>query len=150
MSDVQLSGKEMKELEDFVINRIEDIIFKERERPSGQGKVTKYKRKVVKGKVVSSIPITDGGLLIEDDTGNLRKKLKANRGFIKQTSKGFVIDVKMVSYYKYLDDERRDKLNWYLSEAIFEDDKIKEKVVELTAGAFRRIALKMISDAAKS
>ena len=92
-AEVQLSGKEMKELEDFVINRIEDIIFKERRRPSGKQK----------GK---------GGLLIEDNTGELRRKLKANRGFIKQTSKGFTIDVKMVSYYKFLDDERRDKLNW--------------------------------------
>ena len=56
----------------------------------------------------------------------------------------------MVPYFQYLDDARRDELNWYLSEAIFEDNKIRDKIRELTAGATKRVMIKMISDANKT
>ena len=130
MREIKLNSGEMRELEKFLLTRIEDIIFNERRRPSGKQKIK-------------------GGLLIEDFTGDLRRELKANRGFIVQTSKGFQIDIKMVPYFQYLDDGRRDELNWYLSEAIFEDKKISEKIKEITAGATKRVMLKMISDSLK-
>ena len=131
MRELKFNAEEMRELEKFVLVRIEDIIFHERNRPSGKQKVK-------------------GGLLIEDKTGNLRQELKANRGFITQSARGFSIDIKMVPYFQYLDDGRRDELNWYLSEAIFEDNKIRDKIRELTAGATKRVMIKMISDANKT
>jgi hypothetical protein len=48
-------------------------------------------------------------------------------------NKRIVFDIKMVSYYKYLDDERRDELNWYLTEAIFEDKELKKFIADITA-----------------
>lgn len=87
----------------------------------------------------------DGGHFIEDDTGKLRKSIRANRNFIKVDDKGNItIDIKVVDYFKYLDDERRDELNWYLSEAIFEDKNIRNKVKELQAQSSKRTILKMI------
>ena len=125
--EIKLDRKDIRELEKLIISRVENIIFKEHKRPSGVQKV-------------------EGGLLVEDKTGELRRKLKANRNFVKQSKGGFEITLNMASYYKYLDDSRRDKLNWYFSEAIFEDKKIIEKLRELIAGAAKRAIIKVVSE----
>ena len=126
--EVKLDRKQIRELEKEILKRVESIIFSERNRPSGKQKV-------------------NGGLLVEDDTGKLRRQLKANRGFVKQNKRGGIeVDIKMVSYFKWLDDERRQELNWYFSEAIFEDkiisDKIKELYTESVKSAFIKIGKK--------
>lgn len=124
--ELQFDKKEIRELEKLIIKRIEDIIFVERTRPSGRQKVA-------------------GGLVIEDDSGALRRKLKSNKNFIKFVSGGFEIDIKMKEYFKYLDDSRRDELNWYLSEAIFEDKEIRDKIKKVTAAATKRTIIKLVS-----
>lgn len=124
--ELQFDKKEIRQLEKLIIKRIEDIIFVERTRPSGRQKVA-------------------GGLVIEDDSGALRRKLKSNKNFIKFVSGGFEIDIKMKEYFKYLDDSRRDELNWYLSEAIFEDKEIRDTVKKVTAAATKRTIIKLVS-----
>ena len=129
--EIKLDKKDIRELEKLILTRVENIIFKEHKRPSGLHKV-------------------EGGLLVEDKTGDLRRKLKANRNFVKQGKGGsFEITLNMVSYYKYLDDTRRNELNWYFSEAIFEDKKIIEKLRELMAGAAKRTIIKVVSEEPK-
>lgn len=123
--EVKLDRKEIKELEKFIINRIEEIVF-ETNRPSG-------------------IPKRVGGLKIEDDTGKLRRSIKRNKSFIKQDKKGLEINIKnLPPYWKYLDDERVDDYNWYLSEAIFEDESISKKIKEVIAGAYKRYVLNIL------
>ena len=61
--EVKLDRKEIKELEKFIIKRIEEIVF-ETNRPSG-------------------VPKRVGGLKIEDDTGKLRRSIKRNKSFIR-------------------------------------------------------------------
>ena len=123
--EVKLDRKEIKELEKFIINRIEEIVF-ETNRPSG-------------------IPKRVGGLKIEDDTGKLRRSIKRNKSFIKQDKKGLEINIKnLPPYWKYLDDERVDDYNWYLSEAIFDDSVISKKIKEVIAGAYKRYVLNIL------
>lgn len=123
--EVKLDRKEIKELEKFIINRIEEIVF-ETNRPSG-------------------IPKRVGGLKIEDDTGKLRSSIKRNKSFIKQDKKGLEINIKnLPPYWKYLDDERVDDYNWYLSEAIFDDESISKKIKEVIAGAYKRYVLNIL------
>lgn len=128
--ELNLDKSAVREFENFVINKIEEIIFGTK-RPSGKRKL-------------------DGDYYIKDDTGQLRRKLKANKGFLKSDKKGLVFDIKMISYYKYLDDQRRDDLNWYLTEAIFEDDDIRKKLKELTAQSAKRTFLNILSEANKT
>lgn len=123
--EVKLDRKEIKELEKFIINRIEEIVFGTN-RPSG-------------------IPKRVGGLKIEDDTGKLRRSIKRNKSFIKQDKKGLEINIKnLPPYWKYLDDERVDDYNWYLSEAIFDDSVISKKIKEVIAGAYKRYVLNIL------
>jgi hypothetical protein len=143
-TDVKLDRTEIRELEKLVLKRVEDIIFKERKRPSGKSKVGSGKTK----DRPSGYRKDD---VVEDNTGKLRRSIKANKNFIKQ-KKGsnntytLSIDLKFVSYFKYLDDERRDALNWYFGEAIFEDKAITDKIKELTAGAIKRTIISIFSD----
>jgi len=123
--EVKLDRKEIKELEKFIIKRIEDIVFGTN-RPSG-------------------VPKRVGGLKIEDDTGKLRRSIKGNKSFIKQSKSGLEINIKnLPPYWKYLDDERVDDYNWYLSEAIFEDESISKKIKEVIAGAYKRYVLNIL------
>lgn len=142
------NAKQMKTLEDFIIDRIEDVIFN-RKRPSGRKKVKGYKTKTVNGKTERT-PIFKNSDVIEDGkTKQLRKTLKANKGFMRIDKKGLVFDIKMVSYYKYLDDERRTELNWFLNEAIFEDKQLSDKIAEITLEGIKGKFLEIISKAAK-
>jgi len=126
--EVKLDRKQIRELEKEILKRVESIIFSERNRPSGKQKV-------------------NGGLLVEDDTGKLRRQLKANRGFVKQNKRGGIeVDIKMVSYFKWLDDERRQDLNWYFSEAIFEDKIISDKIKELYTESVKSAFIKIIKE----
>lgn len=122
---IKLNNVEISNLEALILRQIEKIIFVDRMRPSGRKK-------------------RNGGLVIEDKTGNLRSRLKANRGFLKQTERGFEINVEMVNYYKWLDDSRRDELNWYLTEAIFEDKIIRDAIKKTIGSAAKRTVLNMI------
>ena len=123
--EVKLDRKEIKELEKFIIKRIEDIVFGTN-RPSG-------------------IPKRVGGLKIEDDTGKLRRSIQRNKSFIKQSKSGLEINIKnLPPYWKYLDDERIEDYNWYLSEAIFEDESISKKIKEVIAGAYKRYVLNIL------
>ena len=117
-----LDKKAIRELEKFIKDEIERVVFDTR----------RSKAKV------------NGGHEIEDDTGKLRRSIRANRNFIKQTNKGIEIELRAEEYYKYLDDERRDELNWYLTEAIFEDDKIRKKLKDIYAKSAKRVILKEI------
>lgn len=120
-----LTNKELRDLELFILRRVESIIFLERKRPSGRQKVK-------------------GGLLIQDGkNGALRNKLMSAKDFIKETEKGFEIDIKMVEYFKYLDDARREELNWYITEAVFEDPQIRKKIKEITT---KRVSIKILSE----
>lgn len=118
---IELNRSEIKELEKFVKVRIEYIVFN-----------TKRPKKKKKG-----------GNKIEDDTGNLRKQIKGAKNFIEQTERGIKINFPTTDYFKYLDDERRDELNWYLSEAIFEDKLFREKLREIYAQSGMRAILKV-------
>ena len=126
--EVKLDRKEIKELEKFIIKRIEEIVFGTN-RPSG------IQKKV-------------GGLKIQDSVGGnqkLRKSIQRNKSFIKQDKKGLEINIKnLPPYWKYLDDERVDDYNWYLSEAIFEDAAISKKIKEVIAGAYKRYVLNIL------
>jgi hypothetical protein len=64
---------------------------------------------------------------------------------MKLTKKGYVFDLRFAPYYKYLDDARRKELNWYLTEAIFEDEEIGKKIVELSAKNIKANFLEIIS-----
>jgi hypothetical protein len=129
---LELDTKSIKELEKFIIKRIVDIIFKEQKRPSGLRK-------------------EDGGLVITSQTGNLKRTVEENaqKGFMKLTKKGYVFDLRFAPYYKYLDDARRKELNWYLTEAIFEDEDIIKKIVELSAKNIKANFLEIISEELK-
>ena len=123
--EVKLDRKEIKELEKFIIKRIEEIVF-ETNRPSG-------------------VPKRVGGLKIEDDTGKLRRSIKRNKSFIKQGKSGLEINIKnLPPYWKYLDDARVDDYNWYLSEAIFDDETISKKIKEVMAGAYKRYIINIL------
>ena len=126
--EVKLDRKEIKELEKFIIKRIEEIVFGTN-RPSG------IQKKV-------------GGLKIQDSVGGnqkLRKSIQRNKSFIKQDKKGLEINIKnLPPYWKYLDDERVDDYNWYLSEAIFDDSVISKKIKEVIAGAYKRYVLNIL------
>ena len=119
---VELNSKDIKELEDFIRKRVEEIVFKTR-RPKSKIK---------------------GGNFIEDDTGELRSRIKGARNFIKQTKKGIVIDFPTTDYFRFLDDERRDDLNWYLSEAIFEDKEFRDKIKEIYKLTAQRAIVNML------
>jgi hypothetical protein len=56
----------------------------------------------------------------------------------------------MMPYYVYLDDGRRDELNWYLTEAIFEDEQIRNLIAELLEGAMMRVFLEVLTEADKN
>ena len=125
--EVKLDRKEIKELEKFIIKRIEEIVFGTN-RPSG-------------------VPKRVGGLKIEDDTGKLRRSIKRNKSFIKQGRNGLEINIKnLPPYWKYLDDERVEDYNWYLTEAIFDDDVISKKIKEVIAGAYKRYVLNILKE----
>ena len=125
--EVKLDRKEIKELEKFIIKRIEEIVFGTN-RPSG-------------------VPKRVGGLKIEDDTGKLRRSIKRNKSFIKQGRNGLEINIKnLPPYWKYLDDERVDDYNWYLTEAIFDDGVISKKIKEVITGAYKRYVLNILKE----
>jgi len=125
--EVKLDRKEIKELEKFIIKRIEEIVF-ETNRPSG-------------------VPKRVGGLKIEDDTGKLRRSIKRNKSFIKQGRNGLEINIKnLPPYWKYLDDDRVEDYNWYLTEAIFDDEVISKKIKEVIAGAYKRYVLNIFKE----
>ena len=125
--EVKLDRKEIKELEKFIIKRIEEIVF-ETNRPSG-------------------VPKRVGGLKIEDDTGKLRRSIKRNKSFIKQDKNGLEINIKnLPPYWKYLDDDRVDDYNWYLSEAIFDDETISKKIKEVMTGAYKRYIINILKE----
>lgn len=137
--EVKLNNKEIRDLEKFILKRIEEIVFEDRHRPSGKSKVgtgvTKFR---------------PGGYskddVVEDNTGKLRQKLRANKNFIKQVKGGFDINLKMIDYFKWLDDGRRDELNWYFGEAFFTDEKIIDKIKEILTGATKRIIINIINE----
>jgi hypothetical protein len=125
--EVKLDRKEIKELEKFIIKRIEEIVFGTN-RPSG-------------------VPKRVGGLKIEDDTGKLRRSIKRNKSFIKQGRNGLEINIKnLPPYWKYLDDERVEDYNWYLTEAIFDDEVISKKIKEVIAGAYKRYVINILKE----
>lgn len=139
-ADVKLTRTEIRELEKLVLKRVEDIIFKERKRPSGKSKVgsgiTKDRPSGYKKDDV-----------VEDNTKKLRQSIHQNKNFIKQDAKGNIqINLKFISYFKWLDDGRRDDLNWYFGEAIFEDKAITDKIKELTAASIKRTIINIMSD----
>ena len=121
---VKLDKKDLTELENFIKTRVERIVFN-----------TRRVRPKVKG-----------GNTITDDTGNLRRRIKSANNFIKQTSKGLSIDFPVPDYYKYLDDERRDELNWYLTEAIFEDKEFRDKIRDLYRQTAQRAVINILKD----
>lgn len=128
MESFKLDDKARRELQNYILQEIEAIVFSTR-RP---------RRKV------------EGGHYIEDDSGDLRRSIRRNRNFIKVDKNGkIVIDIKVMEYYKYLDDERRSELNWYLSEAIFEDKNIREKIRELQAESGKRTMIKVLKNIKK-
>ena len=127
VEEVKLDRKEIKELEKFIIKRIEEIVFGTN-RPSG-------------------VPKRVGGLKIEDDTGKLRRSIKRNKSFIKQGRNGLEINIKnLPPYWKYLDDERVEDYNWYLTEAIFDDEVISKKIKEVIAGAYKRYVINIFKE----
>ena len=120
---VELNKKELDDLESFIRTRVEKIVFNTR-RP-------RKKRK--------------GGHKIEDDTGDLRRSIRSARNFIKQTKKGLNIDFPVMEYYRFLDEDRRAELNWYLTEAIFEDDEFRNKIREIYKQTAQRAMIKVLS-----
>ena len=128
--EVKLDRKEIKELEKFIIKRIEEIVFGT-DRPSG-----------VQKKV--------GGLKIQDSVGGnqkLRKSIQRNKSFIKQGKSGLEINIKnLPPYWKYLDDERVEDYNWYLSEAIFDDETISKKIKEVMTGTYKRYIINILKE----
>jgi hypothetical protein len=103
----QLDIREKRQLEKMILKRVEEIVFGTK-RPSGRQKIK-------------------GGLEITDDSGELRRTIRANKDFITQnTSGGLEIGIEVTDYFQYLDDARRDELNWYISEGVFLDNKINE------------------------
>jgi hypothetical protein len=128
--EVKLDRKEIKELEKFIIKRIEEIVFGTN-RPSG-----------VQKKV--------GGLKIQDSVGGnqkLRKSIQRNKSFIKQGESGLEINIKnLPPYWKYLDDERVNDYNWYLTEAIFDDETISKKIKEVMTGAYKRYIINILKE----
>lgn len=103
----KLNKRELRRLEKEILKRVIEIVYGT-PRPSGKQKVL-------------------GGLKITGDTGQLKRVLLANRNFITQNSRGGLeIDIKVTDYFQYLDDARRDELNWYISEKVFEDKKIND------------------------
>ena len=127
VEEVKLDRKEIKELEKFIIKRIEEIVFGTN-RPSG-------------------VPKRVGGLKIEDDTGKLRRSIKRNKSFIKQGRNGLEINIKnLPPYWKYLDDERVEDYNWYLTEAIFDDGVISKKIKEVITGEYKRYVLNILKE----
>lgn len=121
---VELTRNELDELERLFVKKIEYIVFN-----------TRRNKKKIKG-----------GHKIEDNTGNLRRIIKGAKNFIKQDERGLKIDFPVAEYFKYLDDERREELNWFLSEAIFEDKEIRDKIKELYVMTGQRAILRMIND----
>jgi hypothetical protein len=148
---LQLNSTQIRKLEKEILKRIEEIIFN-RKRPSGRQKIQGYKTKTV-NKKVERTPIYKSSTKIEDAGGKgsegLRKTLKANKGFMRIENKLIVFDIKMVSYYKYLDDERRDELNWYLTEAIFEDAELKKFIADITAEGIKSKFINIFSQELK-
>lgn len=144
MEEAKLDRKEITELEKFIIKRIEELVF-DTDRPSGVQKVSGSRYDKNQKRMVA---IRQGGLKIEDKTGKLRRSIKRNKRFIKQGKKGLEIDIKnLPPYWKYLDDERKvEDYNWYLSQAIFEDDTISKKIKEVMAGAYKRYILNIIKE----
>lgn len=123
----KLDRAEIRDLERFIILRIETIVFGTG-RPSGVQKIS-------------------GGLKIEDDTGRLRRGIKRNKRFIKQSKSGLEINVKnLPPYFKYLDDGRAEDLNWFLTEAIFLDSEISKKIKEVMTGAYKRYIITLLKD----
>lgn len=136
-----LDKKAIKELEAFLKQEIEAIVFStRRDKPKFTGYKTVNKVK---------IPQYNGGNYIEDNSGKLRQSIRANKNFIKQTDKGIEIEFKMIDYFKYLDDERRDELNWYLTEAIFEDNNVRKKFKEIYQKSAKRVILKELKSQLK-
>jgi hypothetical protein len=117
-----LDKEAIREIEDFVKKRIEEIVFS----------TSRSKAKV------------KGGNKIDDDSGKLRASIKNNKNFITQTKKGFEINLKVMEYFKFLDDQRRDELNWYLTEAIFDDKELRDYIKDQTAKSAKRVILKEI------
>ena len=87
-------------------------------------------------------------LKIKDDTGELRRGIKRNKSFIKQSKIGLEINIKnLPPYWKYLDDERKVKdYNWYLTEAIFDDEVISKKIKEVITGAYKRYVINILKE----
>ena len=141
--EVKLDKKEIKELEKFIIKRIEEIVFGTN-RPSGVQKVSGSQYDKTKKRMVA---IRQGGLKIEDDTGKLRRSIKRNKSFIKQGKSGLEINIKnLPPYWKYLDDERVEDYKWYLTAAIFEDETISKKIKEVMTGAYKRYIINILKE----
>lgn len=121
---VELDKNDLNELENFIKKRVERIVFNTRR----------------------SRPKIKGGNVIENDTGNLRRRIKSANNFIKQTKGGLSIDFPVPDYYRYLDDERRDELNWYLTEAIFEDKEFRDKIRDLYRQTAQRAVVNILKD----
>jgi len=119
-----LNKKEITKLERFVRKRVEQIVFNE----------TRRDKEKVKG-----------GHYIDDASGDLRKTIRRAKNFITQNKWGIVIDFPTTDYFKYLDDSRREELNWYLSEAIFEDEDLREYLVELFEDSATRTAINILT-----
>lgn len=119
-----LNNKEITKLERFVRKRVEQIVFNETRRD--------------KEKVKS-------GHYIDDASGDLRKTIRRAKNFITQNKSGIVIDFPTTDYFKYLDDSRREELNWYLSEAIFEDEDLREYLIELFEDSATRTAINILT-----
>jgi hypothetical protein len=120
---VELNKSELDDLESYIRDKVEKIVFSTRR--------SKAKKK--------------GGHKIEDSSGDLRRSIKTARNFIKQTNKGLSIDFPVMEYYRFLDEDRRDELNWYLSEAIFEDNDFRDKIREIYKQTAQRAVIKVLS-----
>jgi hypothetical protein len=141
--EVKIDRKEIKELEKFIIKQIEEIVFGTN-RPSGVQKVSGSKYDKSQKRMIA---IRQGGLKIEDKTGKLRRSIKRNKSFIKQGRNGLEINIKnLPPYWKYLDDERIEDYNWYLTTAIFEDGVISKKIKEVIAGAYKNYVINIFKE----
>jgi gas vesicle protein len=121
--ELKLTRKEIKEIQDTILKRVEAIVF-------STNRSTAKK---------------DGTRQIKDRSGDLRNSIKGNKDFIKVRSNKITIDIETMSYYLFLDEGTKHMNGWFLTEAIFEDKIIREKIKEVTTAASKRATLNMLS-----
>ena len=122
--ELKLTKKEIKDIEDTILKRVEAIVFSTNRNSAKK----------------------DGTYQIKDGPKkNLRNSIKGNKNFIKVRSNKITIDIETMSYYLFLDEGTTKMEGWFLTEAIFKDEIIREKIKEVTTAASKRATLNMLS-----